>query len=247
MTNGEPPKTFASGEVPAERWFGAYPGRVSSTEDPEGLGRVKVCLPFFLDQAGPGVTAENSAVEIWACVAVPSAGPGYGLWLPLHEGDLVLLIFERGDPARPFVIGCLWSHLASPPSGVNDSRDNNTTVLATPRGSVIRIDDTPGQERIEIQTPGEVRLSMTDGPGAALDLTTPEGRRISLDDSEGHVRISDASGATVTLSPSGVTVTASQITVDAPTARFSGVVKCDTIIANSVVASSYTSGAGNIW
>jgi hypothetical protein len=26
-----------------------------------------------------------------------------------------------------------------------------------------------------------------------------------------------------------------------------GVVKCDTLVANSVVASSYTPGAGNIW
>lgn len=34
--------------------------------------------------------------------------------------------------------------------------------------------------------------------------------------------------------------------VNAPTADFSGIVRCDTLIANSVVASSYTPGAGNV-
>jgi hypothetical protein len=29
--------------------------------------------------------------------------------------------------------------------------------------------------------------------------------------------------------------------------KFSGVVQCDTLIANSVAAASYTPGAGNIW
>jgi hypothetical protein len=29
--------------------------------------------------------------------------------------------------------------------------------------------------------------------------------------------------------------------------KFSGVVKCDTLIANSVISASYTPGQGNIW
>jgi len=35
--------------------------------------------------------------------------------------------------------------------------------------------------------------------------------------------------------------------VDAGMSKFSGVVQCDTLIATSVVASSYTPGAGNVW
>ena len=30
-------------------------------------------------------------------------------------------------------------------------------------------------------------------------------------------------------------------------ARFSGIVQCNTLIANSVIATSYSPGAGNIW
>lgn len=49
------------------------------------------------------------------------------------------------------------------------------------------------------------------------------------------------------LSASAATVNAGQVQTNAGMASFSGVVKCDTIIANSVVGSSYTPGAGNIW
>jgi len=34
---------------------------------------------------------------------------------------------------------------------------------------------------------------------------------------------------------------------DAALARFTGVVQCETLVANSVVASNYTPGVGNIW
>jgi hypothetical protein len=37
------------------------------------------------------------------------------------------------------------------------------------------------------------------------------------------------------------------VEVDAGMAKFSGVVECDTLIASSVVAASYTPGAGNVW
>ena len=44
-----------------------------------------------------------------------------------------------------------------------------------------------------------------------------------------------------------VDVTAGMVTVDAAMAKFSGIVKCDVLNATSVVSTSYTPGAGNIW
>ena len=44
-----------------------------------------------------------------------------------------------------------------------------------------------------------------------------------------------------------VEVTAASVKVDAAMSNFSGVVKCDTLISNAVVSTSYTPGAGNIW
>ena len=40
---------------------------------------------------------------------------------------------------------------------------------------------------------------------------------------------------------------AGTVTVDAGMSSFSGVVRADTVIANSVISTSYTPGAGNIW
>lgn len=44
-----------------------------------------------------------------------------------------------------------------------------------------------------------------------------------------------------------VTIRASVANVNAGIAKFSSVVQADTLIANSVVASSCTPGAGNVW
>lgn len=93
-------------------------------------------------------------------------------------------------------------------------------------------------------------------------IRTKHGTTIILDDGLGAVEVEDSNGNAVTLQSSGVTVTASakvtvsagavavsagMVTIDAGMAKFSGVVQCDSLIANSVIASSYTPGAGNIW
>ncbi len=246
--------TTATRETPADRWYGVYPAVVHDVADPEHLGRVSVHLPFSADQGGPGPTSKAQALVLWARVAVPSAGSGYGLWCRPHSGDEVLVAFEGGDPARPYVVGCLWSRPSPPPPDRDDSSDNRTTVLRTRQGSVILLDDSQGEERVEIRTPGGVRLTLADGPSANLELQTAEGRKIELDDGVNRIKITDPAGSTIELGPGGVTVAANQVaidasnvTVNAANASFSGVVQCDTLIANSVVAKSYTPGAGNIW
>ncbi len=55
------------------------------------------------------------------------------------------------------------------------------------------------------------------------------------------------STARVTVSAPTVTVTAAMVTIEAPLTKAAGVVQCDTLIATSVVASTFTNGAGNIW
>jgi len=92
-------------------------------------------------------------------------------------------------------------------------------------------------------------------------LRTKHGATIVFDNGVGALEVTDSNGNAVKLAPDGVTVTAAakvkvsaavveidagQVEVNAGMARFSGVVQCDTLIANSVVASSYTPGAGNV-
>ena len=83
---------------------------------------------------------------------------------------------------------------------------------------------------------------LEDGPGS-----------IQIRDSHGNALLLEASGvtvqspATVTVQASTVHVSASRVTVDAALATFSGTLKADAVITNSVVSASYTPGAGNIW
>jgi hypothetical protein len=59
--------------------------------------------------------------------------------------------------------------------------------------------------------------------------------------------VSIQAAAKVKVQAAQVEVTAGMVKVDAAMSKFSGVVKCDTLISNAVVSSSYTPGAGNIW
>jgi hypothetical protein len=95
-----------------------------------------------------------------------------------------------------------------------------------------------------------------------LVIETASGQRITLQQSSASVLIEDANGNIIRLDSTGITITAaakvvvsasqleidaSMVTVNAGMAKFSGVVQADTLIANSVIASSYTPGVGNIW
>jgi phage baseplate assembly protein V len=92
-------------------------------------------------------------------------------------------------------------------------------------------------------------------------LRTKHGTTIVFDDGAGAVEVADTNGNSVTLASNGVTITcaakvtvsasaveisAGMIEIDAGMSKFSGVVQCDTLVANSVVASSYTPGQGNV-
>lgn len=96
---------------------------------------------------------------------------------------------------------------------------------------------------------------------SALHVRTPGGLEIHLDDAAGRIVVS-GQGSTIRIDAAGVTiqaagrvaieasqlkVSAGKVEVDAGLSTFSGVVRCDTLITNSVVAASYTPGAGNIW
>ena len=91
-------------------------------------------------------------------------------------------------------------------------------------------------------TPGGVRAELTDEGGGRIELEAA-GSRIKLDSSGVEV----VAAAKVTVQASQVEVSAGQVSVNAAVAAFSGIVQCNTLITTSVVSSSYTPGAGNVW
>ncbi|MDW4909511.1 phage baseplate assembly protein V [Streptomyces sp. ADMS] len=121
------------------RFHGVAIGIVTNNRDPDGLGRVKVALPWLADDAETD----------WARVAVPMAGAGRGFSFLPEVDDEVLVAFEHGNPEVPYVVGALWNGKDRPPVTNGDGR-NDTRAITSRSGHVIRLVDTDRDERIEI-------------------------------------------------------------------------------------------------
>jgi uncharacterized protein involved in type VI secretion and phage assembly len=217
------------------RFYGVYAAVVVDISDPDAQGRVRVKLPW-----SPDSNDEN--YEAWARLAVLMAGQERGSWFIPDVDDEVAVLFEAGDPRRPFVIGGLWNGRDAPPESMDSGGRNDKKSITSRNGVKITLDDASGSERLTLETPGGQKLELRDGPG-----------EVEISDANGNVIKCESSGVTVTSSAkvtvqaSTVEVSAGMVTVNAGMSKFSGVVQADTVIANAVVSSSYTPGAGNIW
>ncbi|MEO0974024.1 MAG: phage baseplate assembly protein V, partial [Pseudomonadota bacterium] len=75
-----------------DRIPGVVVGIVSTLEDPDGLGRLRVRFPWMAN-----------APESAPCrVAAPLAGPENGAWFPPELEAEALIAFEQGDVNRPY-------------------------------------------------------------------------------------------------------------------------------------------------
>jgi len=127
------------GQALASRISGVVVGVVTNTQDPDGLGRVKVKFPWLSD----------SEESFWARVATPMAGKARGFYFLPEVEDEVLMAFEHGDARFPYVLGALWNGQDKPPEK-NDDGKNNMRSIKSRSGHVIRLDDTDGEEKIQI-------------------------------------------------------------------------------------------------
>ncbi|MGE0796579.1 MAG: phage baseplate assembly protein V [Acidimicrobiia bacterium] len=215
--------------------LGAHPALVTDVGDPDGQGRVRVRLPWSPDPGG-------SAYEAWARLATLMAGDGRGSWFVPDVDDEVLVVFEGGDPRRPYVVGALWNGVDTPPGTMDAAGANQLKLLRSRSGVTVTFDDSDGRERLVLETPGGQTVVLEDGPAA-----------VTVRDSAGNSARFDSAGVTVssqakvTVNANAVELTAGTLTVTAGMSRFSGAVQADTVITNSVVSASYTPGAGNIW
>lgn len=216
-------------------WHGVYPALVTDIRDPDGQGRVKVSLPWASDP-------KQAKYEAWARVATLMAGSNRGTWMIPDVGDEVLIAFEGGHAERPCVIGALWNGSDKPPESMDGAGKNAKKVIKTRSGLVITLDDSDGTESVTIKTPGGQTFALKDGP-AAVEISDASGNSVKLE--TGGITVQAA--AQVTITAAQVKVSAGQVTVSAGMSKFSGVVQADTVITNTIVAATYTPGAGNIW
>ena len=219
----------------ASPFFGVYPALVVDVRDPQQGGRVEISLPWAIDPDGDDYRA-------WARVATLMAGPDSGTWFIPEVDDEVLVAFEAGNPRRPYVVGALWNGADQPPATMDSSGKNEVKLIKSKNGIEIRIEDHNGKGKIELKTPAGHTITMDDDARNIM-ITDVSGNEVEL--SNAGVRV-ETTGA-VELIASQARVSAGSVQVDAGMSRFSGVVQCDTLITNTVVAATYTPGAGNIW
>lgn len=216
------------------RWYGCYPALVQDIKDPDRQGRVKVSLPWSPD-------GQNARYEVWARLATLFAGHQRGSWFIPDVNDEVLVVFEGGDVRRPCVIGGLWNGSDAPPAQMDGSGRNTKKVIRSRNGIQITLDDEDGREQLKLETPGGCSATLSDGPGV-IEIVDSNGNSVKLESSG----ITVTASAKVTVNASQVEVSAGMVSVNAGMSRFSGVVQADTVITNTIIAATYTPGAGNI-
>lgn len=158
---------------------GTLPARVESTQkgdtyawlDPQGRYRVK--LDFDRNSSEPGYA------YLWLRLAKPYAGDTYGFHSPLLDGTEVAVVFDGGDPDRPYIAYAL--HDSEHPDHVTS--DNHTrNVWRTPANNKLRMEDKRQGEHIKLATEyGKTQLnlghlvnSQREKRGAGFELRTDE-------------------------------------------------------------------------
>ncbi|TCW75968.1 Rhs element Vgr protein [Burkholderia sp. SRS-46] len=176
--------------------LGVTPGAVSNTQDPQGLGRIKVT--FILK----GAQVESD----WLQVVSFFAGPACGAFFLPQVGDSALLAFANGDASRAYVLGFLWNGAQKPPVGQAEQQD--VRVIRTKYGKSITLDDSGDgkgriviadaqQNRIQIDTAGN-RISISsegDLDISAKGKLTIRGEQVTVQNTSGSVKAEFAAAA----------------------------------------------------
>ncbi len=180
-----------------KKYYGVSVGIVTDLVDPMTLGRVQVRLPWI----------DSNDLSAWARVATPLAGSLMGFYFIPQIGDEVLVAFEQGDVGVPYIIGSLWNATAPPP-------------LPSPLPQISMI-----------KTISENTIMFTEVP-PSITIKTPSGQTVLLDsagiqiisDTDNTITLTSAgiqimAGANiVSLTPDGIDLTGSTVTITADTA-----------------------------
>ncbi len=111
-------------------------GRVTSVDDPDGLGRVRVAL-----------TGRGDLESEWMQVLTPGAGGGKGLIALPDAGDDVLVLLAGDLTGQGVVLGGLFGTRTLPDGKPRDGGIDRFVFL-TPKGQKVALDDKQGSVRI---------------------------------------------------------------------------------------------------
>lgn len=164
------------------RVYGVVPAVVTQIHDPDQqrhrMGMVRVYFPWLQSQGDPNL------INPWARVLSSAAGGGAGFYAFPKLGDEVLVAFEHGDMANPYVLGALWNglHHIPEPTTPNDKVEmkghHGGPTLSTPDLKPLSLSGDEKKNQVEY-------------------WRSRTGHLIALDDEQGTVRICDRTGTSV--------------------------------------------------
>ena len=124
------------------RLTGMYVGHVTHRNDPEGLGRVRVCIPGLVEPYGPWA---------WPLGTVGGGSKNSGFFAVPEEGAEVAVFFNQGDVDAPFY---LCTHVGKPDGESEvpeeaqvDPPDNRVFATETFR---IELDERAGGKKLKL-------------------------------------------------------------------------------------------------
>ena len=118
---------------------GTQIAKVFSNVDPEGLSRVQVQFPWQV--------ATNQTTP-WIRVMTPHSGADKGFHFIPEVEEEVIIGFEGSDAERPYVMCALYTGINKPEEWQTDA--NNVKAIRTRSGHTIELNDTEGEEKINI-------------------------------------------------------------------------------------------------
>jgi uncharacterized protein involved in type VI secretion and phage assembly len=154
------------------RCFGVVVGIVTNNQDPDGMHRVKMRLPWLSAQDETN----------WARVLTPMAGGGRGAYFLPEVDDEVLVAFEHGSLEHPYVLGSLWNGKDSAHENNKDGKNDNRSIKSR-SGHVIRLCDSESGGAIEI----------IDQTGNNRITVHSQNNQISIE-AQGDIQITSATG-----------------------------------------------------
>ncbi|MGN6332785.1 MAG: phage baseplate assembly protein V [Motilibacteraceae bacterium] len=172
-------------------------GVVSSLNDPNGWGRVKVKLPTL------------GGIDVgWARVLLPSGGPDRGLVVPHQVNDEVVVGFEEGDLERPVVLGGVHGGKDKPPAQTKaESGKAEVAGFVTTGKHALLLDDsaTQGKNGLRFDHAKKHLVHVTD---TGIAITAEQGQPIKLTAGQSSIEM-DGKG-NVTIKGMKVTIEAQQ-------------------------------------
>ena len=124
------------------RLYGMYIGYVTQRDDPEGLGRVRVCIPGFI---------EPHSAWAWPLGTCGGGSKDRGFFAVPEVGAETAVFFNQGDPEAPHYISAHYGK----PDGISEvpeeaqvnPPDNRVIATETFR---IEMDETDGSRKLKL-------------------------------------------------------------------------------------------------